>query len=209
MRFIILLALAALPLVAEKDFLTADETAQIREAQEPNDRLKLYTQFARERVDLVKSLLSKNKSGRSVLIHDALEQYSEIIDAIDAVADDALLRKLDIKLGLSAVAKAEKEMLPILKQAQESQPKDIDRYEFALKQAIETTSDSLSLSEEDINARTKTVEAKDAKEKKEVEGMMQPKDLGEKKAQDKKVDDTKSTDAPKRKVPTLKRKGEQ
>ena len=211
MRFALLLfVMAASPLAAQRDFLTADEVAQIREAQEPNDRLKLYAQFARQRVDLVKSLLGKEKSGRSALIHDALEQYEKIIDAIDAVADDSLARKADIKVGLGAVAKEEKEMLPILQHAQDSQPKDLGRYEFALKQAIETTSDSLSLSEEDINARSKDVDAKNAKEKQELEGMMQPKDLEEKKAAEKKAAADANTDGtPKRKPPTLKRKGEQ
>jgi len=189
--------IAPRPAAAQKDFLTADETAQIRDAQEPNERLRLYAVFARQRVDLVKSLLGKN--------NDALEDYGEIIDAIDTVADDALKRKADIKLGLAAVAKAEKEMLPILQQIQENQPKDLDRYEFSLKQAIETTSDSLSLSEGDLNARTKDVETRDEKKKKEIEGMMQPKDLEEKKAEEKKA----AAEAPKKKAPTLKRKGEQ
>lgn len=196
--------LLALPLAAQRDFLTADETEQIRLTQEPNERLKLYAVFARQRVDMVKDLLAKNKSGRSVEVRDTLTAYSRIIDAIDTVADDALKRRADIKLGLTAVAKAEREMLPILKQIEENAPEDVDRYQFALKQAIETTADSLELSEEDLGKRAKGVEAKAARERTEREGLMQPKDAERKRAEEKKA----AAEEKKRQAPTLKRKGE-
>src|SRR5579871_5514880 len=111
MRFLVALLLAAGAFAQERDFLSADEVDQIREAQEPNARLALYIKFARTRISMLDQMLSKEKPGRSALIHDTLEDYTHIIEAIDSVADDALQRKLPINEGMAAVVAAEKEML--------------------------------------------------------------------------------------------------
>jgi len=197
--------LAAGQLSAQRDFLTSDEADQVRLAQDPNDRLKLYLHFAKQRLNIAQSALAKEKPGRSILVHDALEDFSQIIDAIDTVSDDALKRKLDIKEGMAAVSGSEKELLASLEKIQESQPKDLGRYEFVLKQAIETTRDSMEGSTEDLGKRAAEVQAKEEKDKKELESMMQPKDLEAKKVQEKKAAETEN----KRKAPTLYRKGEQ
>ncbi len=204
MRRFLLALMLVLPAAAQRDFLSPNESDQIREAQDPNDRLKLYAYFARQRMDMVKLSLSKDKPGRSLLVHDALEDLGSILDAIDTVADDALKHRKDIKLGLAAVAAAENEILPALEKIQESRPKDISRYDFALKQAIETAKDSLEQSAGDVDARAAAVKAKDDKEKKDLEAMMAPGEREAKQAAEKKAAQTEQ----KRKPPTLLRKGE-
>jgi hypothetical protein len=206
MRTVLLLALVALPVCAQRDFLTSDEADKVREAQEPNLRLKLYLHFAQQRLDQVQQLLSRDKAGRSVLVHDLLDDYAKIIEAIDTVSDDALKRKQTLDVGMPAVIAAEKEMLAALRKIDESKPKDIARYDFALKQAIETTSDSLDLSQEDLGARAKAAISKEEQERADRNAIVNPNDP--KKAEAKKEDAPKDGDPPKKKIPTLRRPGD-
>jgi hypothetical protein len=209
MRVLLLCLLLGAPLAAQRDFLTNDEIDKVREAQEPNLRLKLYSDFARERVGLVKSLLSKDKTGRSILIHDTLDEYCKILDAIDTVADDALGRKLDVQAGLGAVAAVEKEMLPLLQKVQDSHPRDLERYDFVLKQAIDATTDSLDAAQEDLGKRAGEVEARQQQEKQERLNSMSPVEREGKQAEEKKAAEEKAVEESKqKKAPTLYRPGE-
>ena len=204
MKYVVILAFACCGFAQQRDFLTADEIDQIREAQEPTARLTLYIHFAKQRIAQVQQLMGKEKAGRSALIHDALEDYTHIIEAIDTVADDALRRKLVIDVGMKAVADFEKETLATLNKIEESNAKDLPRFEFALKAAIDTTSDSEELSQEDLKTRATDLAAKDTKEKEEKQAAMGTKEKEEKKIAEKTADEGK----PKRKAPTLYKPGE-
>ena len=203
----VILVFASTAFAQERDFLTADEIDQIREIQEPNARLKLYLSFARQRIAILEQFMSKEKPGRSAMIHDTLEDYTRIIEAIDTVADDALVRKADLAIGMKEVATAEAEMLAKLQQIEDSAPKDMARYEFVLKSAIDTTSDSKELSEEDLHTRTADLQTQEKKEKQEKDALLTDKDKAENKKAKK---DTSAPDdgKPKRKPPTLYKPGE-
>jgi hypothetical protein len=201
----ILLASAAAAIAQQRDFLTADEASQVRLAQDPNERFKVYLMFARQRVDLIQQAIAREKDGRSALIHDLLEDYNKIIEAIDNVADNALRKKQPIDLGMKEVAAVEKDLLAVLEKIKESKPKDLARYEFVLEEAILATRDSLEMSEVDLASRQSEIEAEVKKEKDTLESLMQPKDIEAKRAAEKKAAEEEKT---KRKAPTLRRKGE-
>lgn len=203
LRLSLLVAGAALAAPGQtRDFLTGDEVSQLRLAQEPNDRLKLYLHFARQRIDQLNLTLSEEKPGRSTFIHDLLEDYAKIIEAIDTVVDDALKRKLDVSLSMPPIIASEKEMLAKLEELKESQPKDVARYRFVLTNAIDVTTDSIELSEQDLKTRAADIAAKTKRDKEERDSLTSPKELEEKRAEDKK-----QTELDK-KAPTLRRKGE-
>jgi len=206
MRYFILTLTASLlllPLRAQqRDFLTPNEADQLREVQEPNARLALYAKWALLRLDEIEQMIASNRAGRATFIHDLLEDYGHIIDAMDAVADDALRRKISIDVGVTALATSEKDMVTRLQKIRDAKPKDLARYEFALNDAIDTTQDSLELNQADLPGRAASVAAKEAKEKQERLATMTPAEAKERKAEEQKAA------PPKKKGPTLMRPGE-
>lgn len=186
----------------DRDFLTPNEVDQVREAQDPNDRLLLYIHFARQRMDLLDQYLAKEKPGRSIFVHNTLEDYSKIIEAMDSVSDDALRHNRPIDKGMIAVVGAEKEFLDKLNKIENSQANDLDRYKFVLQQAIDTTSDSRELSLEDAKKRGAELNAADTKEKQAREAMMPSKEVKERKKAEQ------SDTNQQKKTPSLYRPGE-
>jgi len=202
----VLLLGACLGQAQPRDFLTADEVDQIRLAQEPNLRLKLYMAFAKERVALIEQLVAKEKPGRSALIHDTLDDYAKIIEAVDTVADDALRRGADLTEGISAVMEAEKDFAARLHKVEDSEPKDLQRYAYSLTNAIEVTEDSYEIAQQDLKERKADVAKRRSEEDKAREELMSPTDREARQAAaKKKAEEEKKTT---RKAPTLRRKGE-
>ena len=202
-----LLALASLR-AQDRDFLSTDEVEQVRLAQEPNARLMLYSKFAEARVLQVEDLLKNEKPGRSVLIHDLLEDLVEILDTIDIVADDALMNNMDIGVGMQDVVKRHTVLAGKLKQIDQMELSDRGRYQFQLQMALDTVDDSLELAQEDLAKRKVDVLAKDKAEKVEREALRTPQDVAERKEADKKQADQDKKTGRTRKAPTLYKPGE-
>lgn len=192
----------------DRDFLTADEVEQVRLTQEPSARLMLYNKFAEARILQVEDLLKNEKPGRSVLIHDLLEDLVEILDTIDTVADDALMNNMDIGAGMQDVVKRHTALAAKLKQIDQMELSDRGRYQFQLQMALDTVNDSLELAQEDLSKRKGNVLAKDKAEKLEREALRTPQDVAERKEADRKQAEQDKKTGRTRKPPTLYKPGE-
>lgn len=200
------LAVSAQEYVGGRDFLTEHEVDMIREAQEPNKRIETYLHFALLRLELIKQKLAVEAPGRSVEIHRNLGEYSQILEAIDMVVDDALMREADITKGMELITTQETEFLAALKNIEENPADDHWRYEFVLADAIDITNDSLELAQGDLGERKANVEAADAAQRRDIEGSMAP-EMREEMQKAKKAAEAKAAEE-KRKRPTLLKPGE-
>ena len=195
-------------LAQERDFLTPDEADQIREIQEPNKRLAIYLKFAQLRMEMLKHSLASTKPGRSIFIHDTLEDLTRVIEAIDTVSDDAIRRKVDIDLGLAQVIQAEKAIADELKKVIDAPPKDYARYKFTIEQAMETLNDSTELAGQDLKMRSSELAQRDKREKAERDEIGTETDAKKAVEKSEKKQSAAAAGPATKKAPTLRRKGE-
>lgn len=139
----LLVAALALPALAQKEFLNDNEINEIREAQEPDKRLKLYVDFAKARLDAVAKLIAADTPDRGEAIHNNLYEYDRILHAIDLNADQAEKRRDLFRKGLEYALDQEPGFLKQLEAVQAGNPRDLDDYKFVLDQAIGNTRDSI------------------------------------------------------------------
>lgn len=167
----LLLCFAAVPVASAQrgEFLSDGEISQIREAQEPNQRLKLYVEFARYRLDTIEKALAGNDENRAEAIHQNLREYDRIIDAIDNNAEQAVSRRDLARKGLELALEKEPEFLKLLQSFRTRNPKDLDEYRFILDRAIETTESSIELLREALSKQPKDRKEAEREQKKRQE----------------------------------------
>jgi len=193
-------------ILVTKDFLTEFEADQIRLAQDPNERIPFYLQFAKLRMALIDQLLAKEELGRGAKVHDNISGIGRIIEAVDMVVDDALLRDADISKTITPLLNTERELLSRLVAIQETDPDDLWRYEFVLEDAIDVLEDSIEITSDDLAARKNGLIEADGAEKAAREKTMSQKRLEE--VQQVEQEQKKEEAAREKKRPSLLKKGE-
>ncbi len=136
---LILLGLfVAVPLHAQKEMrepLTEAQIEKIREAGiEPDERVKLYTQFLDEHADVIKGLTNRGKSAaRGRRLDDELQDFTALMDEFGSNLDVYSDRHADIRKSLKPLPAATQRWLGILR-ALPGEPS----FDLARKEAIES-----------------------------------------------------------------------
>lgn len=129
------------PLAAQKDKpepLTEVQMEKIRDAGiDPNERVKLYTQFLGEHTDTIKGLTNRRESpARSKRLDDELQNLAALMDELGSNLDTYSDRHADIRKALKPLAEASDHWLTTLR-ALAGEP----GFDLARKDAIEGCED--------------------------------------------------------------------
>jgi hypothetical protein len=143
----LLLAALSIPLFtplraqeSKKEYLTSLEADKIRDAEQPALRIKLFIEFAADRLKKFHYELARPSSERmrSERLNSLLNAYTGCVDDAAELIDLGRERQDDIRAGIKEMQKRAKEFLPQLeKLAAEGQ--DLAFYKDTLADAIEAT----------------------------------------------------------------------
>jgi hypothetical protein len=120
------------------DTLTEAQVEKIREAGiDPNQRMKLYTEFLNDHVNIVKSLTNRRASdARAQHLDSELQNVADLMDEVGSNLDEYSDRHADIRGALKILADESQHWLTTLKALAGEEPFDLSR-----KDAIEAGED--------------------------------------------------------------------
>ncbi|MGA2426501.1 MAG: hypothetical protein ABSG07_21065 [Terriglobales bacterium] len=151
-----LMPLLALPLClpvapvraqSRHDPLNPLEIDQLRDTMlYPDERLKLYVQFSRDRMTKLEQMRSNSKTtDRPRQTHDMLEDFLAVYDELNDNIEMYVGRKDDIRRPLRLIIEADTEFqskLRALKNSADTNAAEASQYEFLLTDALDTVDTS-------------------------------------------------------------------
>jgi hypothetical protein len=128
-----------------KDYLTATEADKIREAEYPALRIKLFSDFAADRLTKFKYELSRGRPDRqrNIRLRSLLEGYMGCLEDATDLVEIGRLRQQDILKGVEALEKRASEMLAELEALEKTTPPDA-AYKEELHDAVLSTREALA-----------------------------------------------------------------
>ena len=131
-----------------KDYLSAMEADKIRDAETTNERIKLFLQFADDRLKKFQYELehpSQTKHGE--MLNALMNAYAGCIDDAADLIQLGIEKQENIRQGVDAMAGKAKEFIAVLEKISSAGP-EREIYKENLDDALEGTRDALKEAEE-------------------------------------------------------------
>ncbi len=128
----------------EKDYLSTIEADKIRDAETPNERIKLFLFYADDRLKKFQYELEHPSSTKHTeLLNYLLNSYIGCVDDAADIIQVGLEKQENIRQGIDLMAARAKEFLPLLQKYQAGGP-ELELYKENLDDAVEGTQDALN-----------------------------------------------------------------
>jgi hypothetical protein len=136
----------AVPQKSQKDYLTDAEADEIRDAYTYSAKIKLFVQFAGDRIQKIKYELAHidpDDRRQGERIDDLINAYSGCVDDGDELVGVAVDKQVDVHESMKIFSARAKDFLPYLQSLEPNAPL-LDDYKDTLDDAIEATKDAMS-----------------------------------------------------------------
>lgn len=128
----------------QKDYLTAVEADKIRDAETTNERIKLFIQFADDRLQKFQyELEHPSPTNHEQMLNYLMNAYIGCVDDASDLIQLAIEKQENVRRGVDLMADKTKGYLEVLKKIQ-TDGKEIEVYKENLEDAIEGTQDALN-----------------------------------------------------------------
>jgi len=141
------------------DYLSDEEVDQLREAQEPSQRIEMYLSFAQTRLTQFDDYRNRQPSPDydiPAYLDTKLDQYIHITDALKDWIQDHFERGDDMRAGLKKFLEMGSHQLDQLRHAEQSSDPYTAGYHKSLGDAIDDFSDALDGATKALSEQTKS-----------------------------------------------------
>ena len=130
----------------KKDYLTDAEGDRIRDAVTPPERMKLFVEFAGDRLKKFQYELTRSvpEGRRNEILNGLLNAYAGCVDDAADQIEVAREKQVDIRASLKIMQTKGKEFLEALQKINQGAGPEYDIYKDTLQDAIEGTQDALA-----------------------------------------------------------------
>ena len=130
--------------VPQKDYLSNAEADKIRDAETPNERIKLFILFADDRIKKFQyELEHPSQNNHEQMLNYLLNAYIGCVDDAADLVQLGIEKQQNVRAGVDLMAQKTKEYLEVLNKVK-SDAKEIEIYKENLDDAIEGTQDALN-----------------------------------------------------------------
>jgi hypothetical protein len=142
--FVGMLGASVVAQVPQKDYLSNAEADKIRDAETPNERIKLFILFADDRIKKFQyELEHPSQNNHEQMLNYLLNAYIGCVDDAADLVQLGIEKQQNVRAGVDLMAQKTKEYLEVLNKVK-SDAKEIEIYKENLDDAIEGTQDALN-----------------------------------------------------------------